>query len=83
MWSKGFCFFLIESIKKIVKFDLIFAFRAKRVYNGSKKLETKPKNSLIKKKKKEEELLKDFYVKVLNEHKAKVVLALKKIFESE
>jgi len=80
---KDLAIFLSDSIKKIVKFNPIFTFRAKRVYNSSNKSETKPKKSLIKKKKKKEELLKAFYIEDLNKHKGEVVSALKKIFESE
>ena len=43
--------FLTESIKEVTKFNPIFTFRSKRVYNGSQKQANAPKQSVVKKKK--------------------------------
>jgi len=75
--------FLRELIKRITTFDPIFAFCSKKVYNTSQQMASALKYSAVKKKKQDDELLKTFHIEVLNNHKAGIVLALKKIFDSD
>ena len=69
--------FLSDPIKKITKFDPTFAFRSKKVYNGSQKRNAAPKRSIVTKKKNDNDF-KAFHAEVLNDHKVGIVCALKK-----
>ena len=72
--------FLHKPIKKIIKYNPVFAFRGKKVFNRYQK-DTKPIKSAIRKKK-QEDLEKALHLEVLNNHKRDKVSVLKKIFDS-
>ena len=74
--------FLTDQIKKLIKVEPIFAFRSKKVFNGNS-ASPAPKRSIIKKKNDTEGFHKAFHVETLNDQKAAIVSALRKIFASK
>ena len=77
---KDLAIFSHELITKIIKYDPVFAFQLKKVFNRYQK-DTKPIRSAIRKKK-QEDLEKALYLEVLDNYKADIVSVLKKIFDS-
>ena len=74
--------FLTDQIKKLIKAEPIFAFRIKKAFNGNSSPPA-PKRSIIKKKNDPEGFHKAFHAETLNEQKAAIASALKKIFACE
>ena len=75
--------FLKDPLKRFTKDEPIIAFRSIKVFNSNKKTTTGLKHLILKKKKEKEDFLKAFYIELLNEQKAILISAFKKISVSD